>query len=84
MTQKLTTVLFTLMVALFATAVVADEGRVMQSHNLTVTEKLQLMETIEVTSEKEIDSENLGSPDLVVDSILDEIAQLESSSASSK
>lgn len=62
----------------------ANESDVVRSHSLTVEQKLELLETIEVTSKKEIDANDRSSGDQEVDSILDELAQLESSSDSSE
>lgn len=57
----------------------ADDPLQVKTHRLTVEEKLALMETIEITSEKEL-KESSEPADEVVESILEEISQLESES----
>ena len=62
---------------------VADELATVRTHTLTVEEKLELLETIEITSEKEL-KETDEPADPEVEAILEELAQLESESVSNE
>ena len=62
----------------------ADESKIVKTHTLTVQEKLNLLETIEITSKKEIVAELDREVDEQVEDILEELAQLESETESSE
>ena len=83
MTRTLTLAIAALMLAISSNFIVADDGNQVQTHRLTVEEKLTLIETIEITSEKEL-QEPTEKADPIVDAILDEITQLESELESSE
>ncbi|MYD42845.1 MAG: hypothetical protein F4W90_03020 [Gammaproteobacteria bacterium] len=61
----------------------ADESKRVATHNLTVSEKLELLETIEITSEKELKPVPEQDRDPEVDALLEEIGQFESDASSS-
>ena len=75
--------------ALFVCALVgtipiaAEDPTTVRTHALTVEQKLELLETIEITSEKELKESN-EQTDPVVETILEELAQVESESVSSE
>ena len=58
----------------------ADDPATVKTHLLTVEEKLKLVETIEITSAKELVDQSEIAEDAEVESILNELAQLESES----
>lgn len=62
--------------AFLASTAIADDPATVKTHSLSVEQKLVLLETIEITSEKELEPVKEADPE--VDAILDEIAQLES------
>ena len=67
-----------------ATGLVANDPATVVTHNLTVKEKLQLLETIEITSEKELQPVREEEKDSKVEDILEAISQLESDSDSNE
>lgn len=70
-------------ILLFAVSgIIANDPITVVTHTLTVQEKLQLLETIEITSEKEIQPVQNDEIDPAIDEILEEISQLESDSPS--
>ena len=76
---------FAFFVASFVTtALVANDPATVVTHTLTVQEKLELLETIEITSKKELLAIPDDEKDEDVESILDEISQLESDSTFSE
>ena len=78
---KITTVLssFLLVICTFA---YGEDPKVVNTHSLVVQEKLQLLELIEVTSEKELQEIPVSEQDSKVEAALAELDQLESESAS--
>lgn len=69
--------------ALFATTgLIANDPMTVVTHNLSVHEKLELLETIEITSEKELQPVPNDDKDQEIEKILEEISQLESDSES--
>ena len=74
-----------LLVVLFvAPTLVAEDPSSVITHNLTVEQKLELLETIEITSQRELKETSDEAKDPVVDAILAELAQLESSSVANE
>ena len=82
MTRLSLRALATSLVLFAATGLVANDPATVLTHTLTVKEKLQLLETIEITSEKELQPVQADEADLKVEEILEEISQLESDSDS--
>ena len=56
----------------------AEESEAVKTQTLTVEEKLEVMELIEVTSEKDLAAVPESEKDPAVESILEELGQLES------
>lgn len=65
-------------VLLASTGLVANDPLTVVTHTLTVQEKLELLETIEITSEKELQPIRDEDKDVEIEEILEEISQLES------
>ena len=77
-------VLATSIVLFAASGLFANDPGTVVTHTLTVQEKLQLLETIEITSKKELQRVREDEEDPTIDEILDEISQLESDSGSNE
>ena len=75
-------VLATVIVLFTASGLFANDPATVVTHTLTVQEKLQLLETIEITSKKELQPVRKDEEDTAIDEILEEISQLESDSDS--
>lgn len=71
-------------VLLAATGLVANDPLTVVTHTLTVQEKLELLETIEITSEKELQPVRDDEKDAEIEKILEEISQLESDAVSNE
>lgn len=71
-------------VLLASTGLVANDPLTVVTHTLTVQEKLELLETIEITSKKELQPVRDEEKDVEIEKILDEISQLESESVSNE
>ena len=72
-------------IVLFAVSgLFANDPATVVTHTLTVQEKLQLLETIEITSKKELQPIRDDEEDPAIDEILDEISQFESDSDSNE
>lgn len=84
MTRRSLRGIATSLVLFAATGLVANDPATVFTHTLTVQEKLELLETIEITSEKELQPVKEDEKDPAVEEILDEISQLESDSDSSE
>ena len=69
-------------VLLSSTGLVANDPLTVVTHTLSVQEKLELLETIEITSKKELQPVRDEEKDLEIEKILEEISQLESESES--
>lgn len=82
MTRLSLRLLATSLVLLVATGLDANDSATVVTHTLTVKEKLELLETIEITSEKELQSVHAEETDPKVEEILEEISQLEADSDS--
>ena len=78
---KITTVLSSILVVI-GTIASGEDAKVVNTHSLVVQEKLQLLELIEVTSEKELQEIPVSEQDSKVEAALAELDQLESESAS--
>ena len=70
--------LATSIVLFAASGIFANDPVTVVTHTLSVQEKLQLLETIEITSEKELRPISEDEADRTIDEILEEISQLES------
>ncbi len=84
MTRRSLRGIATSLVLFAATGLVANDPATVFTHTLTVQEKLELLETIEITSEKELQPVKEDEKDPAVEEILDEISQLESDSDSNE
>ncbi|MCY4129949.1 MAG: hypothetical protein OXG15_12015 [Gammaproteobacteria bacterium] len=83
--KRLSQRVLALSIVLFAASgLFANDPATVVTHTLTVQEKLQLLETIEITSKKELQPIPDDEKDPAIDEILDEISQLESDSDSNE
>ena len=78
---KITTALASILLVI-GTIAYGEDAKVVNTHSLVVQEKLQLLELIEVTSEKELQEVPVNEQDPEVEAALAELDQLESESAS--
>lgn len=81
--KRLSQLLLATVIVLFGVSgLFANDPATVVTHTLTVQEKLQLLETIEITSKKELQPVRDDEKDPTIDEILEEISQLESDSDS--
>ncbi|MCY4093594.1 MAG: hypothetical protein OXG05_00555 [Gammaproteobacteria bacterium] len=84
MTRRSLRILATSLVLSAASGLVANDPTTVLTHTLTVKEKLELLETIEITSKKELQPVREDEKDPAVEEILESISQFESDSDSNE